>query len=126
MESESLMGKNVGDKVDGKDIKPDFEGYEFEISGASDTSGFPLSKNVEGIALKGVLLTKGFGMKENIEGLRKKKTLRGKVITNTTSQINFSVLKQGHKKLAEIFPEQNKPKVEEKVEAKPVNTPAVA
>ena len=33
-------------------------------------------------------------------------------------QINLKVLKEGHKKLAEIFPEQNKPKEKEVVAEK--------
>ena len=88
--------------------------------GGSDISGFPLSKDVEGIGLKRVLLTKGWGMHDSREGVRLRKTVRGKRIALTTSQINLKVLKHGTKKLAEIFPEQNKVKaeVEPKTEAK--------
>jgi small subunit ribosomal protein S6e len=116
---ESLVGKSVGDKFEGKEVKPEFEGYEFEITGGSDTSGFPLSKDVEGLGLKRVLLTKGWGMHDNREGVRVRKTLRGKKIALTTSQINIKVIKHGHKKLDEIFPDQNKA-----VEAKPAQAPA--
>ncbi|MEK6888482.1 MAG: S6e family ribosomal protein [Nanoarchaeota archaeon] len=107
---QALMGKNVGDKISGKEIKTELEGYELEITGGSDSAGFPLSKNIEGVYLRKALLTKGFGMKENIEGLRKRKTLRGKQISETTVQINMIVLKHGSKHLHEIFPEQNQPK----------------
>src|SRR3989344_157317 len=86
-----------------------FEGYEFMITGGSDSAGFPLSKEVEGIALKRVLLTKGWGMRDSRKGVRLRKTVRGKQITSTTSQINLSVVKVGSKKLTELFPEQNKP-----------------
>jgi small subunit ribosomal protein S6e len=121
IQDESLVGKSVGDKVSGKDIKSDFDGYEFEIMGGSDISGFPLSKDVEGIGLKRVLLTKGWGMHDSREGVRLRKTVRGKRIALTTSQINLKVLKHGTKKLAEIFPEQNKApeaKSEQKAEVK--------
>lgn len=103
-----LSGKNIGDKFDGKEIKPELEGYELEITGGSDSAGFPLSKDVEGLGLKGLILKKGWGMKESGEGLRLRKTVRGKTISGTTSQVNINVLKAGKKPLAEIFPEQNK------------------
>lgn len=119
---EAISGKSVGDKIEGKEIKPELEGYEFEITGGSDTAGFPLSKNVEGLGLKPVLLTKGWGMKDNTEGIRKRKTVRGKIISDTTSQINLNVIKAGKAKLEHIFPEQNQPKEKKKEEKKEAKT----
>ena len=121
-EAESLVGKNVGDVFDGKDIMPELEGYQIEITGGSDIAGIPLSKNIEGIALKGVLLTKGFGMRSTKKGLRLRKSLRGKQISTTTVQINMKVIKAGKKPIAEVFPDQNKPKEE----AKPVQASEAA
>ena len=69
-ESEVPVGKSLGEKIDGKEIKSELDGYEFEITGASDIAGFPHSKDVEGLGLKKVLLKKGWGMKDNREGLR--------------------------------------------------------
>ncbi|MDO8460418.1 MAG: S6e family ribosomal protein [Nanoarchaeota archaeon] len=109
-ESDSLAGKSIGDTVDGKLIKPELEGYQLKITGGSDASGFPLSKDAEGLGLKKVLLTRGWGMNEKGKGLRKRKTVRGKIISNTTAQININVLKSSKKSLAEVFPDQNKAK----------------
>jgi len=108
---EVLSGKSIGDKFDGKEIKPELEGYELEITGGSDLAGFPLSKDVEGLGLKGLLLKKGWGMKTAGEGLRLRKTVRGKILSETTAQVNIKVLKAGKKPLAEVFPA---PKAEEK------------
>lgn len=124
LESENLSGKNVGDKISGKEIKPELEGYELEITGASDMAGFPHSKDVEGIVLRKVMLKKGWGMHDSREGVRKRKTVRGKTLSNFTSQINLKVIKSGSKPLAEIFPEQNQPKEKKKAEAKPAEAPA--
>lgn len=110
IESETLSGKNLGDKIEGKEIKQELEGYEFEITGGSDTAGFPLSKSIEGSGLRRVLLKKGWGMHDKREGVRLRKTVRGKQISGNVSQINLFLVKDGKKKLAEIFPEQNKPK----------------
>jgi small subunit ribosomal protein S6e len=134
IESEDLIGKSLHDKIAGKDISPSLEGYEFEIKGTSDKAGFTSMKNVEGIGLKKVLLTYGKGMKkrprkegkkkrseDRPKGLRLRKTVRGKVISPEIVQINLKLLKEGNKKLSEIFPEQNKkPEPEIKEEAKPV------
>ncbi len=115
-EAEFLVGKSVGDKVEGKEFGHDYEGYEFEISGGSDTSGFPLYKETEGIGLRRVLFTKGWGMKDPRKGVRLRKTVRGKTISEKVAQINMKIIKHGKKNMEEIFPDQNKApqKVEEK------------
>jgi len=135
-EAEALSGKVVGDEVEGKDIGADFEGYDLEITGGSDIAGFPLSKDVGGIGLKRVLLTKGWGMhkrpkgdKKRVpqpKGLRLKKTVRGNTISESTVQINMKVVKEGKKKLSEVFPDQNtvkqsspEPSAESPTEGKP-------
>ena len=131
LESEELIGKELHDKIDGKDISADLNGYEFEITGASDSAGFTALESVEGTTLKRVLLGYGKAMhkrprkegKKKVsnpkpKGLRMRKTVRGRVISPVIVQINLKILKEGHKKLSEIFPEQNQPK--EKKAEKPV------
>lgn len=110
IENAILEGKSIGDVFDGKLIKTELEGYQLKITGGSDNAGFPLCKEVEGIALKRVLLKKGWGMHKSGKGLRLRKTVRGKTISPAVVQINCAVVKKGAKPLAEIFPEQNKPK----------------
>ena len=120
-EAPALVGKQLHDKINGKDIHQDLDGYELEITGASDKSGFTAMKEVEGIGLKKVLLSYEKGMKKrprkegkkklsnkNPKGLRLRKTVRGKIISEAISQVNLKILKEGGKKLSEIFPEQNK------------------
>jgi len=120
-ESPEIEGKELGQKIKGEDILPSLSGYEFEIKGASDLAGFTSMENVEGFALKKVLLGYGKGMHKRSKregkkhrasfrpgGLRLRKTVRGKVLSTATAQINLKVIKEGHKHLSEIFPEQNK------------------
>ncbi|MCK5624256.1 30S ribosomal protein S6e [Candidatus Pacearchaeota archaeon] len=122
-EAEALIEKTIHDKVDGKDISEDLAGYEFEITGASDKSGFTVMKDVEGFGKKKVLLEYGKGMRKRPrregkkkqttptpKGLRLRKTVRGKIISQDIIQINLKLLKEGNKKLSEIFPDQNKAK----------------
>jgi len=104
LESGYLNGKSLGDKIEGRELRNELEGYEFEITGGSDISGFP------GIGLKKVLLKKGWGMRDSREGVRLRKTVRSKTISNKVVQVNLKALKHGKKHLTEIFPDQNKPK----------------
>lgn len=122
-ESEAIVGKSLGEKILGKEINSDLDGYELEITGASDLAGFPHSNKIEGLALKKLLLKKGWGMRDNREGMRRRKTVRGKVLSASTVQINLKVVKQGAKPLSEIFPEQNQSKDIKKEEQKPAETP---
>ncbi len=125
-ESEELFGKELHNTVKGEEISPDLAGWEFEITGASDSAGFPQVESVEGVALKKVLLKfsdKGMNKRPKHEGkrvraknrpkgLKLRKTVRGKVISSATAQLNLKVLKEGGKKLSEIFPDQNAKPVE--------------
>lgn len=125
-ENEAFLEKSIGEKISGKELSADLSDYEFEITGASDSSGFPAFKEVEGIGLNRVLLGYGKGMHKKPKGLKKKgkkpeglrlrKTVRGKIISPLIIQINLKIIKHGAKKLEEIFPDQNKPKEEKKEE----------
>ena len=129
--SESFVGKELHGKISGKEFLQDLDGYEFEITGTSDKARFTSLKEVEGVGLKKVLLSYEKGMKKRPKregkikrsknkpkGLRLRKTVRGKVISQDIVQINLKILNKGNKKLAEIFPEQNKaPEAEVKQEA---------
>ncbi len=121
LETEKLLGKSLHDKIQGKELLPNLEGYEFEIAGASDKSGFTAHEDVQGSGTKKILLTYGKAMKKRPrregkkkisnptpKGLRLRKTVRGKVISPEIVQINLKILKQGAKKLSDIFSEQNK------------------
>jgi len=121
-ESNYLIEKELHDKIDGKQISENLEGYEFEITGTSDKSGFTAMKDVAGFGTKKVLLTYGKGLKikpkkegkkkqsnPTPKGLRMRKTVRGRAISEDTRQINLIVLKTGKKSLEEIF----NPKTEE-------------
>ncbi len=132
-EASGLIGKKLHDKIQGQEIIPDLAGYEFEITGASDKSGFTVMKDVEGIGLKKVLLTYGKGFKKRPKkegkkkrsqnkpkGLRLRKTVRGNTISEAISQINLKLIKEGGKKLSEVFSDPNKASESEKpVEEKP-------
>jgi len=116
-ENEELIGKKIGETLQGKEISADLAGYELEITGTSDIAGFPGKKDVEGSMLKRVLLKKGFGLKSKPKGLKKKpikmpdglrfkKSVRGNTISKETIQINTNVVKEGANKFEEMLPKK--------------------
>jgi len=124
-ESQEFIGKELHDKIKGEEFSPELIGYEFEITGTTDNAGFTSLENVEGTGLKRVLLSYGKGMHKRVrregkkkvsnfkpKGLRLRKTVRGKIISEEITQINLKTLKEGNKKLEEVFPEQNQKKTE--------------
>jgi len=126
-EAKEYLHKKIGDKVKGD--KAGFSGYEFEITGGSDSSGFPMRKDVSGTARKKILIAKGVGTRHTRKGIRLRRSVAANTIYAKTTQINLKVLKEGKTPLGgaaveEATPEPakekktEKPKKEEKKEKK--------
>jgi small subunit ribosomal protein S6e len=96
-----FMGKRIGDKVKGDPIG--LGGYEFQVTGGSDSQGFPMRRDVDGIGRKRVLLSRGTGFRTKIRGKRKRKSIRGNTISAAVSQINVKILTYGSKPLEELI-----------------------
>ncbi|HEC89894.1 MAG TPA: 30S ribosomal protein S6e, partial [Thermoplasmatales archaeon] len=69
----SLIGKKVGDEVDG--IFVSLPGYKLEITGGTDKDGFPIRSDLPGMRRRRLLLTKSQGFKPTEKGLRKKNSV---------------------------------------------------
>lgn len=110
--SDELVGRKIGDKISGDLIG--LKGYELEITGGSDTAGFPMRKDVPGIGRKRPLLTNGPGVKINTKGERIRKAIRGNTFSNDTAQINLKVLKEGSEDLGKLFKKEEPTKEQEK------------
>lgn len=101
-ENEFLIGKSIGETVEGGEIDENLKGYELIITGTSDLSGIPGFEELEGTGYHRELLKYGPGMKDRRKGIRLRKTLRGKEISLKTHQINTKVMKEGKKKFSEL------------------------
>lgn len=95
-----FVGLNIGEKVDGSKIG--LEGYEFQITGGSDYCGFPMRGGILGIRKK-IIIYKGVGFKGRVKGMKKRKTICGHKINEKVSAINLKAVKEGSKKLSDIF-----------------------
>lgn len=111
-----LAGKKLGEKIKGEEISQELGGYELEITGASDSSGFPYMKEIEGQGKIRILLKKGKGMKDSRKGIRLKKTVRGNILSQATAQLNLKVIKEGSKKFEELVKKEGSQ--EQKAEVK--------
>lgn len=92
-ESELFLGKKIGNKILGETI--DLPGYEFEITGGSDYTGFPMRRDVQGTARKKILIVSGTGIRKNVKGRKVRKTVAANTIYAKTAQINLKVIKHG-------------------------------
>jgi len=91
-------GMKIGESIKGGLIG--FPNYEFEITGGSDASGFPMRKDVHGPVKKRILVSrKGIGYKPTRKGEKRRKTVRGNEITFDMTLINLKVLKYGDTEL---------------------------
>ncbi len=97
-----LIGKQIGDVINGTlvELPPD---YELQITGGSDKDGFPMRPDIPGGVRKRILLSGGVGYRPKERGVRKKKMVRGRVITRDIVQINMKVVKHGKIPLEEFF-----------------------
>ena len=93
---ESLVGKKIGDIIDGSIINLD--GYKLRITGGSGFEGAPMVNYVEGMGKKYVWYN------EN-KKVRVKKLVRGNTISPEIVQINTKIEEYGNKDFNQIYEE---------------------
>ena len=97
-----LIGRRVGEVLDG--AIAGLSGHKVQITGGSDKDGFPMRPDVHGGVRRKVILGGGVGFNPRDEGQRKRKMVRGNVITDEIVQINMKIVekpkqaKEGKKK----------------------------
>ncbi|MCS7119731.1 MAG: 30S ribosomal protein S6e [Nitrososphaerota archaeon] len=90
-----LVGRRIGEVIDGS--VAGLPGHKLEITGGSDISGFPMRPDVHGGVKSQVLLSGGIGYKPRNKGVRKRKTIRGNMITEDTVQVNVKIVERPKK-----------------------------
>jgi len=87
-----LIGRRIGEVIDGSIL--DLSGYKAQITGGSDKDGFPMRPSVHGGVRRRVVLSGGVGFNPQDEGMRRRKTVRGNVITDEIVQINVKIVEK--------------------------------
>ncbi len=88
-----FLGRDIGEEVDGGAVGLD--GYTLELTGGSDDAGRPMREDVAGDELKELLLEGGVGYEPARDGERKRVTVRGREISESTAQVNARVAEGG-------------------------------
>ena len=107
-----LYGLRIGDQVDGAIVGA--PGYTLKIRGGSDKDGFPMKADLLGGGRSRILLSKGVGFPRGKKGERIRRLVRGNTVSESISQLNLIVEKEGPTPLDQLFP--RKEKKEEKKE----------
>ena len=110
----SLIGKKIGDDVDGIFIS--LPGYKLQITGGTDKDGFAMRRDLPGVGRRKLLLSKSQGFKPKENGIRKKKSVKGNTINQDIVQINMNVMKYSSKPIEQLINVEKKDEKEKKEE----------
>ena len=105
-----LIGRKLGEVIDGAAVK--LSGSKLKITGGSDKDGFPMRPNIHGGVRVGAILSEGVGFHSSRKGDRKRKTVRGNVITESIVQINMKIVEKPKKSKKAGKPKSDEAKVE--------------
>jgi small subunit ribosomal protein S6e len=85
-----FIGRKIGETVDGAVV--DLPAHKLQIRGGSDRDGVPMRPSVHGGVRRKVVLSGGVGFHSRSKGARRRKTVRGNVITDEIVQINTKIV----------------------------------
>jgi small subunit ribosomal protein S6e len=97
-----LIDKKIGDEVEGNIINDLFDGYVFKIQGGFDKDGFAMKNGILTAGRKRILLEKGdtmfrFRSGYHRTGVRKRKLVRGCIVSPDIKILNIKIIKIGPK-----------------------------
>lgn len=100
-----LVGRRIGETVEGSTV--DLPAHKIRITGGSDKDGVPMRPSVHGGVRKNIVISGGVGFKPSDSGQRRRKAVRGNVITEEIVQINAKIVEKPKKaKEEKAKPEQ--------------------
>jgi len=116
-----LVGRRLGETIDGAIVG--LGGQKIQITGGCDKDGFPMRFDIHGGVRANVILSEGAGFHPKREGERRRKNVRGNVITEEIAQINMKIVEKTGKektekaeKTAKTSPEEDAAKEQTKPE----------
>ncbi len=117
-----LLGKKIGETIDGGALG--LAGYKIELTGGSDKDGFPMRRDVDGAAKKKILLSSGPGFHPDWPGKRKRKSIRGNMVSEAITQVNAKVVQAGGKTIEDCWNIKAKEPVKKEATVAPAETRA--
>ncbi len=108
----SLVGKKIGDEVDG--IFVSLPGYKLKITGGTDKDGFAMRNDLSGVRRRRLLLSESKGFHATEGGMRRKKSIRGNTISLDIVQINMKVTKHSSRSIDDLLKKDEEKSEDEK------------
>ena len=94
--SRALYDKRISAEVTGESLGDEFKGYIFRISGGNDKQGFAMKQGVLTNQRVSLLFRPGMSCyRQRKRGERKRKSIRGCIVSSDLSVINLVVIKKG-------------------------------
>jgi small subunit ribosomal protein S6e len=92
----AFFDKRISHEVEGEALGDDFKGYVFKITGGNDKEGFAMKQGILTTQRVRLLLSKGHSLyRPRKRGERKRKSVRGCVVSGELSVLNLVVVKKG-------------------------------
>jgi small subunit ribosomal protein S6e len=105
----AFYDKRVSQEVDGEALGEEFKGYIFKIMGGQDKQGFPMKQGVLTNGRVQVLMSpgdqcfRGYGRRN---GERRRKSVRGCIVSQDLSVLNLVIVKKGEAELPGLTDEE--------------------
>ncbi|KAI7837957.1 hypothetical protein COHA_008262 [Chlorella ohadii] len=105
----AFYDKRVSQEVDGEALGEEFKGYVFKIMGGQDKQGFPMKQGVLTNGRVQVLMSpgdqcfRGYGRRN---GERRRKSVRGCIVSQDLSVLNLVIVKKGEQELPGLTDEE--------------------
>lgn len=109
----AFFDKRLSQEVEGEALGEEFKGYVFKIMGGQDKQGFPMKQGVLTPGRVRVLMSpgdqcfRGYGRRN---GERRRKSVRGCIVSQDLSVLNLVIVKKGEQELPGLTDEE-KPKM---------------
>ncbi len=87
-----FIGRRIGETLDGAVV--DLPAHKVQLMGGSDKDGVPMRANVHGGVRRNVVLSGGAGFSPKKKGQRKRKTVRGDIVTDEIVQLNMKIVER--------------------------------
>ena len=97
----SLFDKRISQEVPGEDLGDEYSGYVFKITGGNDKQGFAMKQGILTNNRVRLLLKEGQSCyRARRVGERKRKSVRGCIVSSDLSVLNLVVVKKGDADIA--------------------------
>ncbi|XP_058184282.1 small ribosomal subunit protein eS6y-like [Rhododendron vialii] len=111
--SRAFYDNSLSQEVSGDALGEEFKGYVFKIMGGCDKQGFPMKQGVLTTGRPRLLLQRGtpcFHGHGRRTGERRRKSVRGCIVSPDLSVLNLVIVKKGESKLSGLT-DTNKPRL---------------